>query len=148
MNRTGTVIAFAVLGALSGCANQGPGYSTARSPDGVYRGDCPSCGVVESVAVTEKDSGIGLGTLAGGVAGAVVGNQIGQGRGNTAATVAGAAGGAYAGHKLEEQYRGRNAVKFTVRMQDGSYQTVTQAGTEGFRVGDPVRVVNGRLERR
>ncbi|MES2354772.1 MAG: glycine zipper 2TM domain-containing protein [Pseudomonadota bacterium] len=103
-------------------------------------------GVVESVSVATQDKGIGLGTIAGGVIGGVLGNQVGSGRGQTAATIAGAAGGAYAGHELEQRRQSNsNAKQVTVRMNDGSHQTlVDDSGT--FRPGDRVRVEsNGRL---
>jgi len=82
-------------------------------------------GVVESVSVVNQDKGIGLGTVAGGVIVGVLGNQVGSGRGQTAATIAGVAGGAYAGHELEQRRQGNsNAQQVTVRMNDGSRQTL------------------------
>ena len=93
-------------------------------------------------------SGIGVGTIAGAVIGGVLGNQIGAGRGNAVATVAGAAGGAYVGHELENrQQQKSDAYKITVRMDDGSHQTLIQSTSGGFRAGDRVRFLNGSLER-
>lgn len=93
-------------------------------------------------------TGIGAGTIAGAVIGGVVGNQVGSGSGNTAATVLGAAGGAYVGHELEKRnQQAREAYKFTIRMQDGTHQTVTQTTNADLRVGDRVQIDNGVVRR-
>jgi outer membrane lipoprotein SlyB len=83
------------------------------------------------------------------VVGGIVGSQVGSGSGKTAATVIGAAGGAYAGHELEKrsQQQQTDAYKFTIRMNDGSYQTVTQTTSADIRVGDRVRIENGVAQR-
>lgn len=111
-------------------------------------------GVVRSIELVRPDnngiggSGVGLGTIAGAVVGGIVGNQVGEGRGNAAATVIGAAGGAYVGHQLENRQQQQADVdKITVRMEDGSYQTVVEGANAGFRVGDRVRFANGVLQR-
>lgn len=82
--------------------------------------------------------------------GGILGNQVGGGSGKTAATVLGAAGGAYAGHTLEKNNQANqqvNAYKFTVRLNNGSYQTVTQSTTGDIRVGDRVQIDKGTLRR-
>lgn len=111
----------------------------------------PAYGVVQSIEVVRQDGrggGIGLGTLAGAVVGGVVGHQVGSGRGNTAATVIGAAGGAYVGHELEGRQEQRAvADRITVRMDDGSYRTLTQRTDAAFRVGDRVRVGDHLVQR-
>ena len=83
----------------------------------------------------------------GAVIGGILDNQVGSGTGQTVATVAGAAGGAYAGHQLERQRQTPDAYKFTIRMDGGSYQTVTQNANPDIRVGDRVRVDNGVARR-
>ena len=116
---------------------------------GVYSG----YGVVQSIELVRQENvgnnEIGLGTLAGAVVGGVVGNQVGGGRGNTAATVIGAAGGAYAGHQLEKQNRQQpaDAYQITIRMSDGSYQTLMQGTSGDLRVGDRVQIDNGFARR-
>jgi len=93
-------------------------------------------------------SGYGLGTVAGGVVGGILGNQVGGGTGKTVATVGGAAAGAYVGHQLEKGKTGTgNAYKFTIYMNDGSYQTLTRSTSGNFKVGDKVRIENGALYR-
>lgn len=154
MNELGSVLGMIAALTLGACAttNTAPNTPNAgvASPGNVYSG----YGVVQSIELVKQDnsgiagSGVGLGTIAGAVVGGVVGNQVGSGRGNTAATVIGAAGGAYIGHELENrQQQKADAYKITVRMEDGSYQTLMQSTNASFRVGDRVRVGNGVLQR-
>ena len=87
---------------------------------------CNDCGVIQSMQyVEEKGQASGVGAVAGGVIGGVLGHQIGSGRGNTAATVVGAGAGAYAGHQVEKN----------------------QKSTTSYRVGDKVKIVEGKLTR-
>lgn len=111
-------------------------------------------GVVQSIDLVQQGAAggnnIGVGTIAGAVIGGVLGNQVGGGSGNTAATVLGAAGGAYAGHQIEKNQQNQtntNAYKFTIRLNDGSYQTVTQTTNADIRVGDRVQIDNGVARR-
>jgi outer membrane lipoprotein SlyB len=108
---------------------------------------CMSCGTVESVReVATQGQGTGLGAVAGGITGAVIGKQFGHGSGKTAMTILGAAGGAFAGHKIEEKVRSSSRWDVTVRLDDGSYRTLTVEQQPAWRSGDRVRVVNGALE--
>lgn len=155
MNRLGTVLGLAAALALGACTSPSPPpypddpYRSSAEPKSAY----PGYGVVDSIEVVKQGykgiggSGIGLGTLAGAVVGGVAGHQVGSGRGNTAATVAGAAGGAYIGHQLEKRNQAADAYAITVRMDNGSYQTLTQPTTGGLRVGDRVRIENGYIQR-
>lgn len=147
---------FVTIAALTlvGCANMNatpypPNPNVASSGD-VYSG----YGVVHSIELVQQDqrentdSRIGLGTIVGAVIGGVVGNQIGSGRGNTAATVVGALGGAYVGHELEKrQQQMADAYRITVRMDDGSYQSLMKSTNSDVRVGDQVLLNNGVLQR-
>jgi len=129
----------------------GTGYRGSNPNDGYYSG----YGVVQSVELVRQDrggiggSGFGLGTVAGAVVGGVVGSQVGSGSGATAATVIGAAGGAYVGHELEkrQQQQQADAYRINVRMDDGSYQALTQSTSAGLRAGDRVRIENGVVQR-
>lgn len=89
----------------------------------------------------------GLGPIAGGVAGAVIGDQIG-GKGNTrkVLTVLGAAGGALAGREIERHARSTTRWEVEVRHDDGRVATVASEVSPGYRTGDRVRVVDGRLQ--
>lgn len=108
-------------------------------------------GVVQSIALVPQNStsSIGAGTIAGAVVGGILGHQIGDGTGNTAATVLGAAGGAYAGHELEKRNQAQqgNVYQLTVRLNNGTYQTLTQTTNNDIRVGDSVRIDNGVAQR-
>ncbi|MGB2902775.1 MAG: hypothetical protein WBB96_05045, partial [Candidatus Dechloromonas phosphoritropha] len=75
---------------------------------------------------------------------------VGSGKGNTAATVIGAVGGAYVGHELENRNQNQqqaDAYRVTVRMEDGSNQTLMQNTSDDIRVGDRVRIENGIARR-
>jgi outer membrane lipoprotein SlyB len=160
MNELGSMLGLIGALALGACAAITDPYNTpdygVESQGNSYSGysGYSRYGVVQSIEPVNQDSGgiagsgIGLGTIAGAVVGGVVGNQVGSGRGNTAATVIGAAGGAYIGHQLENrQQQNADAYKITVRMEDGSYETLTQSTNADFRVGDRVRVGNGAVQR-
>lgn len=59
----------------------------------------------------------------------------------------GAGVGADVGHGQEGRQRhAMNSYRITVRMDDGSHRTLTQASSAGFRVGDRVRVGDGALQ--
>ena len=105
---------------------------------------CATCGIVESVRPMEvRGEGTGVGAVTGGVVGGVIGNQFGHGTGRTALTLLGAAGGAFAGHEVEKNVRARTVYRVTVRMDDGSFRTFSQAAPA--RPGDRVRVADGAL---
>ncbi len=86
----------------------------------------------------------------GRVVGALAGNQIGSGSGRTAATVAGGVGGA-AGrqqHRTQPQcHGGQEMYQVNVRMDNGEYRTVVQDSVYDLRVGNRVRMVDGRVYR-
>lgn len=138
INRFGLVIGLFYVLTLGACGTMGTPTGSSSSGSGY--------GVVQSIELVKQgDSGVGVGTVAGGVVGGVLGSQVGSGTGQTAATIGGAAAGAYIGHQFE---KGKGDVyKFTLRMDNGSYQTVTQSTTANFKVGDRVRLENGVLSR-
>lgn len=144
-----TALVAAVL-TLGACADMGTQNSASNAyPQGSANYAYSSYGVVQSIDLVRLDSSspLGVGTIAGAIVGGIVGNQVGRGDGNTAATVLGAAGGAYAGHQLEKRNQTTDAYKFTIRMNDGSYQSVTQASNADIRVGDRVQITNGVAQR-
>ncbi len=155
MNRLNELrVVFGVMAVLllGGCASTGyPMLGSTPTNAAVSAG----YGVIQSIELVQPQqaagiagTGIGVGTIAGGLIGGILGNQVGGGTGQTAATIGGAAAGAYLGHQLEKsQPASAPAYKFTVRMDNGSYQTVMQSKNDNFRVGDRVRVDNGALMR-
>ena len=118
-------------------------YAPSR-PAAPRRAACPACGVVEAIQPVEvRGDASGIGAVAGGVTGAVVGNQFGHGGGRTAMTILGAAGGAYAGNAIEKNVKKSTSWRVTVRLDDGSFRTVSLASAPQFAAGAHVRVVNG-----
>ena len=109
---------------------------------------CNYCGTVDSIRTIEKPGeGSAVGVIAGGLLGGLLGHQVGQGRGNTAATIVGAAGGAYAGHQVEKNVKKVIQYEISVRMDDASMRNVSYDAEPGFRTGDKVRFIDGRLTR-
>src|SRR5207302_7114924 len=101
-----------------------------------------TCGVVDRVELVEKKGqGSGLGLIAGGVVGGVLGHQIGSGRGNTAATILGAGAGAYAGNQIEKNAKKKTYWLVSVRLDDGSKQSITSVAKHAFKQSDRVKVV-------
>ena len=145
-----SVLALASLLALGACGTMNdPGYTSSTGAgyphSGASVGSYARTGTVQNIElVRQESSGVGVGTVAGAVVGGILGNQVGKGSGRTAATVLGAAGGAYAGNQIEKRNQQQSdAYKITVRMRDGSYQTVMQTASNDIRVGDRVQIDNG-----
>ena len=139
---------------LGACADMNPAASPTGNAYPQTSQAYTQYGVVQSIDLVQQDTAdgnkIGIGTIAGAVIGGVLGHQVGGGDGNTAATVLGAAGGAYAGHQIEKNNQNPqsvNAYKFTIRLNDGAYQTITQTVNADIRVGDRVQIDNGVLRR-
>ncbi|MCX7143376.1 MAG: glycine zipper 2TM domain-containing protein [Proteobacteria bacterium] len=110
---------------------------------------CSSCGTVQSIrSIERKGDATGLGAAAGGVTGAVIGSQIGRGHGNTAMTILGAAGGALAGNEIEKNVKKHYSYHVTMRMDDGTFRTVSQSTAPTVAVGSRVRIANGILVER
>ena len=139
---------------LAGCAATPP---RARYYDDDYyqrraQFDCSRCGVVREVAqVYVRDNATsGGGAVLGAIIGGVLGSTIGKGDGRTAATVAGAVVGGAIGNQVERDssdYGGRPAWRFTVRLDDGRWATVTQWHHDNLRPGDRVMIRDNRLLR-
>lgn len=122
------------------------GKRGSASPQLAAAGGCGNCGVVEAVRIIEvKGQGSGVGALTGGVAGALLGNQVGGGSGRTAATILGAGAGAYAGNEVEKNVKRHTVFRVTVRMDDGSYRTLSRHNDAGVAVGQRVKVVDGAI---
>ena len=118
----------------------------ALAPDAHAR--CDNCGTVTDVKTVKKEGeGSGVGAVAGGVLGGVLGHQIGSGRGNTAATIVGAGAGAYAGHQVEKSQKATTTYQVNVKMEDGKTRTFNFSKETSYRVGDKIKVVDGKLTR-
>lgn len=156
-------LAAAVVGlaVLTGCANQGPRYSSQPAPT-AYPQPMPApypaqrstqsgvqYGHVESVELIKAENQTsGAGAVIGGVLGAVVGRQIGSGSGRTAATAVGAVGGALAGNQIEKNQKGtRDYVRVTVRLDNGGTRQFDYEPGVDVRQGDRVYVQGDQLMR-
>ncbi len=99
----------------------------ARPADPEYKpippSSCALCGTVESIRTVEVRDEAG---------------------GGTAVTLLGA-GGAIAGSEIEKNVKKRYAYRVTVRMDDGSFRTISLSSPPTFAIGDKVRVVEGKL---
>lgn len=155
MKTTHAILAatLAATTCLHGCASpyqqqqtSSPTYPATSSSYATYYG------VVDSIQLTtasNPDTSIGAGTVIGGVVGGLLGSQVGGGDGKKAATVAGAVGGAVVGHQIEKSNREqpRNMYQISVRLDNGSHQTVVQDSIGDLQVGNRVRIENGRAYR-
>jgi outer membrane lipoprotein SlyB len=151
--RTLAAAAVAAVALLSGCASS-PSYNNGGNngySSGYNNTASTGYGVIESIQVTQAEGRTsGGGAIVGALAGALVGNQIGSGTGRTAATVAGGVGGAMVGNNIEKNRNtgnGQEMYQLNVRMDNGEYRTVVQDSVYDLRVGNRVRLVDGRAYR-
>ena len=156
---TRILAAAAAALALAGCASDPYYYGDSRysRPDPRYapapayyagNGAYSDSGRVVAIDVVREGSRTsGGGAVAGAIVGGVLGHQIGSGRGNDAATVAGAIGGAVAGNEIERRRNADEQYRVTVELRDGRTASFVQDSPNGLRVGDRVRVSDGRLYR-
>ncbi len=144
-----TILASALMAGcalLAGCASTSTPAPVSYSEP---QADAATYGTIDSIQVVQNRSGTsGAGAVTGGLVGALLGNQIGSGNGRTAATVAGAAGGALVGNQVEESRSPTVAsYQISVRLDNGDYRIVNQDSIYDLRVGNRVRMIDGRLYR-
>jgi outer membrane lipoprotein SlyB len=148
------LVAASVL--LGGCASQSsqPSYANNGYNNGYtsgYDNTAPTgYGTVESIQVTNGEGRTsGAGAIVGGLVGALAGNQVGSGGGRTAATVAGGVAGAAIGNRVESNRNGEMQQQYAVnvRLDNGEYRTIVQDNVYDLRVGNRVRIVDGRVYR-
>jgi outer membrane lipoprotein SlyB len=143
------------VGAITGLLPSGlsPKQGDARPADppgsqSVPPASCALCGTVESIRTIEvRDEARDVGTVAGGLSGAAAGNRADSGSGNTAMAILGTVAGAITGDETDRNVKKRYAYRVTVRMDDGSFRTVSLSSPPTLAVGDKVRVVEGKLVR-
>jgi outer membrane lipoprotein SlyB len=142
---------------LAGCADQptyqsqypSQQYPSQGYPAQGYPSQGPYVGTVDRMElINRSDPNNIAGTVIGGIIGGLIGHQIGGGSGQTVATIAGAAGGAYAGSQVQQRRRAPNETfRVTVRMDNGTYQTITEDNITDLRTGDRVRVDGNTISR-
>ena len=154
MKATRTFAALVVAGGalLTGCAsNSSQPYDNGGYVSGSQASTASmGYGTIESIQVTQANGRTsGAGAILGGVVGALAGNQVGSGSGRTAATVAGGVAGAAIGNKVEgnRNTNGPEQYQINIRMDNGEYRTVQQDSVYDLRVGNRVRIVDGRVYR-
>ena len=151
--RTIAALLIASTAVLSGCASTSstPYNSGGYNNSGYNNANVSSgYGTIDSIqAVRSGSSTSGGGAVVGGLVGALVGNQIGSGSGRTAATIAGAVGGAALGNNVEANRNtgGQDMYQINIRLDNGEYRSVTQDSVYDLRVGNRVRMVDGRVYR-
>jgi len=103
---------------------------------------------IETV-VSNDGRASGAGAVIGGVVGGVLGHQVGSGRGNTAATVGGAVAGAVVGNEVEKRRNTGEEVGYRVdvRLDNGGTRSEMLEYVGDLRVGDRVRIADGRIAR-
>jgi outer membrane lipoprotein SlyB len=119
------------------------GVAMAEPPGQAYEGRIEAIEIFRAPDSTPLNTG----TVIGGIAGGVIGHQIGSGRGNTAATIAGAIGGAVVGNEIEKKQTQATRYRITVRLDSGRSLVVDETRDLNLRVGDRVRVEDGRIYR-
>lgn len=140
-----TIAAAALVGAtvLGGCASNTPSQQI-----GYISNDAATYGTIEAITVVQPRGSSGVGAVTGGLIGGLLGNQVGSGGGRTAATVAGAVGGAVVGNNVENNRNaGKQEYQISVRMDNGDTRIVQQDSAYDLRVGNRVRLIDGRLYR-
>ena len=150
--RTLAAAALAATVALTGCATNAPynnqnGYNANQ---GYTSSPVQGTGTIDSIQVIQgKAPTGGGGAIIGGLVGALAGNQIGSGGGRTAATIAGGVGGALVGNNIEANRanNGPDMYQVNIRMENGDLRSVTQDTVGDLRVGNRVRLVDGRAYR-
>lgn len=157
MKATRTLAALVAASALlGGCASQSsqPYYANNGYNNGYANGydntASTGYGTIESIQVTSGEGRTsGAGAIVGGLVGALAGNQVGSGGGRTAATVAGGVAGAAIGNRVEANRDGAGQQRYAVnvRLDNGEYRTIVQDNVYDLRVGNRVRIVDGRVYR-
>jgi outer membrane lipoprotein SlyB len=152
MKTTPTLVAAVIAASaiLTGCASNSEPYNNGYN-SGYNNTASMGYGTIDSIQVTRAQGGTsGAGAIVGGLVGALAGNQVGSGSGRTAATVAGGVAGAAIGNKVESNRNANNGeemYQINVRLDNGEYRSIVQDSVYDLRVGNRVRLVDGRVYR-
>lgn len=136
---------------LAGCAAPYQQSNNSQNyPQSSSQGYNTQYGVIDSIQVSRagNSGGPGAGAIVGGLVGGLLGNQVGGGTGRAVATAAGVVGGAVVGNQVEQnRSAGREVYQVNVRLDSGQYEAITLDNVNDLRVGNRVRVENGRVYR-
>ena len=122
------------------------GYDAPREPAIAAAPPCRDCGVVEEIHRLQARGRTGLGAVIGGVVGGIFGNQVGHGDERTLARIVGVIGGALAGREIERSAR-PDRYELVVRLEGGARRNISFDAPPPFRIGDRVRLSDGRVQR-
>ena len=118
------------------------------APGARVKAACGRCGVIESVREVERARRNAAGgvVVAGGPSPVILGPQPNGGSDRDLLTMLALVMGAMFGNQIEN---GADSTKFyevTVRFQDGSSRVLTELSPPAWKRGDPVKVINGRIQ--
>jgi outer membrane lipoprotein SlyB len=149
----GVGLIFMITDGLRGAQSQerssGTAVGSEAGSNSTKASNCAICGTVESVRIVEvRMETEGTGIKSNESDDLAAGRPAGQGNEKASTTILGVTGGFFSGSSgVESGSRKRNAYRVTVRMDDGSYRTVSLSSPPAFAVGDKVRVIEGKLVR-
>lgn len=144
MRTQAPIFVFAAFAATVLVLMPGPAPEPARFAPSA-RASCESCGVVEIVRIVEPRRGGSAGATEdrlspeGGLSESVLGYRMGGGGGEGFVLLLGAMAGA------SPATRARHVYEVDVRMEDGAVRTFRQLLEPSWRLGDRVRVIQGRI---
>lgn len=142
MKKSSVALMLVAATFMAGCTSQYSGASYSGSE--ALTAQTVNYGVVTSVQNVEirgTDSDLNVGSVGGTVLGALAGSQIGGGWGRVAGGVGGAVLGGVAGNAIQKGVTKEKGVNISVRLDNGSNISVTQAADQAFSVGQRVKVV-------
>ncbi|OFZ71596.1 MAG: hypothetical protein A2W04_10220 [Betaproteobacteria bacterium RBG_16_64_9] len=99
-------------------------------------GTCYTCGTIASIRAVELRQPQGPAA------------KDAPGERDTASAILRAAGGIFGGQEFEKTVGKRYAYRVTIRMDDGSYRTVSETSPPKFAIGEKVRLIDGTLAAR
>ena len=155
MRKTLLSLSGLIAGAcLAGCANLPPALSgqhhnsadlyqpnQAQQVRRVQLGTVVSVRQVNIAATSTETAG---GSAIGGALGGLLGHQVGNGKGRTLATVVGALGGALAGNLAGQHAYQQPGLEISVRLDNGSVVSLTQAADVPITAGERVQLIHGQ----
>jgi outer membrane lipoprotein SlyB len=135
-----TLLALALVGALSACATSNPDVISRHEAQRMSQVQDATVLSLRPVVVDGNQSGVG--GVAGGVVGGIAGSSVGGYRDSAVASVLGAVLGAVIGNAIERGTTREEAVEVLVQLRNGERRSIVQAkGAETLAVGDPVIIV-------
>ena len=141
MKTTRAALTALAIAGLAGCATSNP--DLIRPYEAQRLSQVVDATVIAVRPVTIEGSQSGLGATAGAVAGGVAGSNVGGYRDGFVIGIVGAILGGIIGNAVEREATRENAVELLLQLRNGERRAVVQAGSESWRVGDPVVLVMG-----